>query len=146
MSVNAEGVFFGLKCAIPMMRDSGADCAIVNISSIASHIGMSDNIPYSASKGAVRSLTKSAALYCAREKTRIRVNSVHPGFVVTDMVRRHLGQEVLEARRSSIEAAIPLGRLATPEDIADGVLFLASEESSYVTAAELVIDGGILAQ
>ena len=141
MDINAKGVFLGTKAAIPEMRRAGGG-SIINISSTSGIIGQDYIHPgYNASKGAVRLLTKSTAVQYAKEG--IRVNSVHPGGTITAMT---------EARRSDPEAyplvlsRIPLGRYAEPEEIAYGVLFLASDESSYVTGSELVIDGGYTAQ
>ena len=141
MGVNATGVFLGTKTAIPEMRRAGGG-SIVNISSISGLVGQEGVQPvYNASKGAVRLLTKSTAIQYAGEG--IRANSVHPGPVDTAMiaVRRADPEEV---RRSL--SRIPLGRVGEAEDIAYGVLYLASDESSYVTGSELVIDGGITAQ
>ena len=138
--VNAKGVFLGMKHAIPAMRRSGGG-SIVNVASIYAMVGSPLGTAYSASKGAVRSLTRTAAVQYAAEG--IRVNSVFPGFVETPMTRE------LHARPGMREGRIaltPLGRLATPEDIALGILFLASDESRYMTGSELVIDGGMTAR
>ncbi len=140
MDVNAKGVFLGMKAAIPALRANGGG-SVINISSIYGLIGSETSTAYHSSKGAVRLLTKSAAIQYAKEG--IRVNSVHPGFVDTPMTARfHAEPEVREARVNRT----PLGRLGTPEDIAAGILYLASEESSFVTGSELVIDGGFTAQ
>ena len=141
LNVNAKGAFIGTKAAIPALRDAGGG-SIVNISSIAGIIADPTGIPaYQASKGAVRLLTKSTALQHAADN--IRCNSVHPGLIVTAM-----SEDVLADpdRRQTFFGSIPLGRLGTVDDIANGVLFLASDESSYVTGSELVIDGGLVAQ
>ena len=141
LNVNAKGAFLGTKAAIPALRDAGGG-SIVNISSIAGIIADPTGIPaYQASKGAVRLLTKSTALQHAADN--IRCNSVHPGLIVTAM-----SEDVLADpdRRQAFFGSIPLGRLGTVDDIANGVLFLASDESSYVTGSELVIDGGLVAQ
>ena len=141
MEVNAKGVFLGTKAAIPEMRKAGGG-SIINISSTSGLVGHEHIHPaYNASKGAVRLLTKSTAIQYAKDG--IRVNSVHPGSTITPMN---------VARRSDPEAyaralsGIPLGRYAEPEEVAYGVLYLASDESSYVTGSELVIDGGYTAQ
>ena len=141
MEINAKGVFLGTKAAIPEMRKAGGG-SIVNISSTSGMIGQ-DNIHagYNASKGAVRLLTKSTAIQYAQEG--IRVNSVHPGGTSTPMIEGVLSDP--ERAEQSL-AKIPLGRRAQPEEIAYGVLYLASDESSYVTGSELVIDGGFTAQ
>ena len=140
MSVNATGVFLGTRAAIPAMRRSGGG-SIVNMSSVAGLVGSRTQTVYNASKGAVRLLTKSTAVQYALEG--IRANSVHPGVIETDMLSEVLRNEDERATRI---ASTPIPRFGTPEDVAHGVLFLASDESSYVTGAELVIDGGLTAQ
>lgn len=139
MDVNATGVFLGTKAAIPAMKRAGGG-SIINISSICGIIGSHANAAYHASKGAVRMLSKAAAIQYAPD--RIRVNSVHPGFVDTPLtVPAHSNPEIARRR---IEAT-PLGRFGTPADIAAGCLYLASDEASWVTGSELVIDGGMTA-
>ena len=136
MDVNAKGVFLGTKAAIPEMRKAGGG-SIINISSISGMIGdKNSDAAYVASKGAVRIFTKSAAIQYAKEG--IRVNSVHPGAIDTPMVQGLMSPEE--------DALTPLGRSAHPDEVAWGVLFLASDESSFMTGSELVIDGGYLAQ
>ena len=137
--VNSKGVFLGTKAAIPAMRESGGG-SIVNISSIAGLVGIA-SAPYVASKGAVRLLTKSTAVQYGPEN--IRCNSVHPGFIETEMIRGVLSDSEERAKRLAIT---PLGIFASAHDIALAVLFLASDESRYMTGSELVIDGGITAQ
>ena len=141
MDVNAKGVFLGTKYAIPAMRRAGGG-SIVNISSIAGILGSwTRSYAYSSSKGAVRVLTKVTAIQHAKDK--IRANSVHPGAIETPLVQdAHSDPTVLEER----VRGTPLGRIGSPEEVAYGVLYLASDEASYVTGAELVIDGGITAQ
>jgi NAD(P)-dependent dehydrogenase (short-subunit alcohol dehydrogenase family) len=141
MDVNATGVFLGTRAVIPAMRAAGGG-SIVNISSQLGLVGVDNSSPqYQASKGAVRLLTKATAIQHARD--RIRANSVHPGPIATPMT---------EARRADPEqyrltlSRIPLGRYGDPEEVAHGVLYLASDESSFVTGSELVIDGGWTAQ
>jgi NAD(P)-dependent dehydrogenase (short-subunit alcohol dehydrogenase family) len=141
MDVNSTGVFLGTKACIPAMRQAGGG-SIVNISSQLGLVGVDNSSPqYQASKGAVRLLTKATAIQYAKEK--IRANSVHPGPIVTPMT---------EARRKDPQtyaltvSRIPLGRYGEPEEVAYGVLYLASDESRFVTGAELVIDGGWTAQ
>ena len=139
MEINATGVFLGTKAAIPAMQRAGGG-SIVNISSICGIIGSHANAAYHASKGAVRIFSKAAAIQYAADK--IRVNSVHPGFVDTPMTKPgHANPEVASGRL----AATPLGRFGTPADIAAGCLYLASDEASWVTGSELVIDGGMTA-
>ena len=141
MDVNAKGVFLGTKAALPAMRRSGGG-SIVNISSQLGLVGTDITSPqYSASKGAVRLLTKVTALQYAKEG--IRANSVHPGPIVTPMTeRRRADPAVSDLMRSRI----PLGRFGEADEVAYGVLYLASDESSFVTGSELVIDGGWTAQ
>ena len=140
MAVNAKGVFLGTKHAIPEMRKAGGG-SIVNISSIYGNVGSKGGTAYHASKGACRTFSKAAAIQYAGEQ--IRVNSVHPGFVDTPMTAElHSLPSVHEER----VAKTPLGRMGLPEDIAYGILYLASDESRFVTGSELVIDGGMTAQ
>ena len=140
MSVNSTGVFLGTKHAIPAMRRSGGG-SIVNMSSVAGLVGSRTQTVYNASKGAVRLLTKSTAVQYAADG--IRANSVHPGVIETDMMKEVVRNEEERATRMSLT---PIGRFGTAEDVAHGVLFLASDEASYVTGAELVIDGGLTVQ
>ena len=139
MDVNAKGVFLGTKAVIPEMRNAGGG-SIINISSVAGLVGGTTSA-YGASKGAVRLLTKSTAIRYASEG--IRANSVHPGVIVTDMTAGMLADE---AGRELNLARHPIGRLGVSEEVAFGVLFLASDESSFMTGSELVIDGGLTAQ
>jgi NAD(P)-dependent dehydrogenase (short-subunit alcohol dehydrogenase family) len=140
MDVNATSAFLGTKHAIPEMRKAGGG-SIVCVSSIYGMVGSRAGTAYHSSKGAIRLFSKSAAVQYAGE--RIRVNSVHPGFTDTPMTEElHARPGVREERLS----LTPLPRLGVPEDIALGILFLASDESSWVTGAELVIDGGMTAR
>ena len=136
MDVNAKGVFLGTKYAIPEMRKAGGG-SIVNISSTAGLVGNPTSAAYSASKGAVRLFTKATAIQYAGEG--IRANSVHPGTIETLMTAPLLATEAY--RRNRLERT-PLARIGRPEDVAYGALYLASDESSFVTGSELVIDGG----
>jgi len=140
MDINAKGVFLGTKAAIPEIRKAGGG-SIVNISSIAGLTGGRTS-SYAASKGAVRLLTKSTAIQYASDG--IRCNSVHPGVIETPMTTPMMLNT--EEGRASNASRHPLGRVGQPEDIAYGVLFLASDESSFMTGSELVIDGGLTAQ
>ena len=140
MDINGKGVFLGTKAAIPAMRAAGGG-SIINISSIAGLQGSPASAAYSSTKGAVRILTKSTAVQYALEN--IRCNSVHPGLIYTDMTRDTL--DTPEGEREW-RARVPMGYIGVSEDVAKGVLFLASDESSYMTGSELVIDGGITAQ
>jgi NAD(P)-dependent dehydrogenase (short-subunit alcohol dehydrogenase family) len=146
-AVNMEGVFLGTREAIRAMKARGG--AIVNISSIEGLVGDPLIPAYNASKGGVRLFTKSAALECAQRGYGIRVNSVHPGYVGTPLVANAIGAlppEQAAALQQDLLRRIPLGRLAEPREVAQCVLFLASDESSYVTGAELVVDGGYTAR
>ena len=140
MDINAKGVFLGTKAAIPAMRQNGGG-SIVNISSVAGLIGNFMSSAYTASKGAVRLFTKSTAIQYAGDG--IRANSVHPGTIETDMTAPVLSDA--DYRQDRINRT-PLGRLGTAADVAYGVLFLASDEASFMTGSELVIDGGRTAE
>ena len=140
IDVNVKGVFLGTKAVIPAMRAAGGG-SIINISSIYGLVGSVTSTAYHASKGAVRIFNKSTAIQYASEN--IRANSVHPGFVDSPMTRAHHDNPNIHQERVS---KMPLGRMGEPEDIAAGILYLASDESSFVTGAELVIDGGMTAQ
>jgi len=140
MGINAKGVFLGTKHAIPEMRNAGGG-SIVNISSVAGLVGDHISAAYASSKGAVRLLTKSTAIQYAKE--RIRCNSVHPGTIETLMTADMLVDP--QYRQDRMERT-PLQRLGTAQDVAYGVLYLASDESSFVNGSELVIDGGRTAQ
>ena len=141
MDINSKGVFLGTKVAIPEMRKVGGG-SIINISSVAGLIGTAYSAAYGASKGAVRLLTKSTAIQYAGEG--IRANSIHPGVIDTPMTAPNLLAD--DRSRSLSVARHPLGRVGKAEDVAYGALFLASDESSFMTGSELVIDGGLTAQ
>jgi NAD(P)-dependent dehydrogenase (short-subunit alcohol dehydrogenase family) len=139
-AVNVKGVFFCTKHAIPLMKKAGGG-SIVHVSSIYGLMGAPDVPPYHASKGAVRLMAKTDALLYAPD--RIRVNSVHPGFIWTSMVENHLKSlGDLAAGRKAVDALHPLGHMGDADDIAWGVVYLASDEAKFVTGTELVIDGG----
>jgi 3(or 17)beta-hydroxysteroid dehydrogenase len=144
--VNVEGVYLGCQFAIATMKRSGGG-SIVNLSSIAGLIGTPHLFAYGASKGAVRQLTKSVAVYCGRAGYKIRCNSVHPGLIQTDMGDEVMGLDNGDAERNKATRVkmVPLGYIADPVQVANCILFLASDESSYVTGAELVVDGGFTA-
>jgi cyclopentanol dehydrogenase len=137
LAVNQTGTFLGMRAAIPALRRAGGG-SIVNISSVLATMGSGNSASYTATKGAVTALTRTVSVELATEN--IRVNAVHPGGVETPMAAECLGDD-LEARRALV-AAHPIGRLGEPEEIAAGVLFLASDDASFVTGAALVIDGG----
>ena len=140
LNIHAKGVFLGTKTVIPAMRKAGGG-SIVNTSSIMGIVGSPRAPAYSAAKGAIRLFSKTAALQYAKEN--IRVNSIHPGYVVTPLTEQIFADP--EVNKELIRQT-PMGRLGTAEDIANGVLFLASSESSWMTGSELVIDGGMTAQ
>lgn len=143
-AVNVKGVFFCTKHAIPWMLRAGGG-SIVNLSSIYGLVGAPDAPPYHASKGAVRLMSKTDALLYARQG--IRVNSVHPGFIWTPMVEKFLrAQGDVAKLRGALDALHPVGRVGEPEEVAFGILYLASDESKFVTGSELVIDGGYTAR
>jgi 3(or 17)beta-hydroxysteroid dehydrogenase len=145
-AVNAEGVFLGCREAVRAMKESGGG-SIVNLSSVAGIIGDASSLAYCASKGAVRLLTKSAALHCARSGYKIRVNSVHPSFAETPMVLEGIARSKNPERvRAGLERAAPMGRLGKAEEVANTILFLASDESSFTTGGEFMVDGGLTAQ
>jgi 3(or 17)beta-hydroxysteroid dehydrogenase len=145
MAVNLDGTFLGCKHAVRVMKERGGG-SIVNMSSVAGLIGNGNLAAYGASKGGVRLLTKSVALHCARKGYNIRCNSVHPSFVETPMLRAMIAAGRDPAKmEANCTAAAPLGRLAQPNEVARTILFLASDESSFTTGAELVVDGGLTA-
>ena len=137
-AVNSDGVFLGCKHAIPAMAKSGGG-SIVNMSSVAAIHGQSFVAAYTASKGAVRALTKNIAMYCKEQKNGIRCNSIHPDGVKTPMVVKvAMGKDV--ATQADIDAIGKFGNMCEPEDIANLVLYLASDESRFVNGAEMLID------
>jgi 3(or 17)beta-hydroxysteroid dehydrogenase len=143
--INSLGTFLGCKLAIPAMKASGGG-SIVNISSVLGLRGAAHAMAYSASKGAVRSLTKNVALHCAQMKYNIRCNSVHPGYIDTPMIAPRLEQNVANMTgRQFLEELHPLGRLGRPEEVANMILFLLSDESTFSTGSEFVCDGGLTA-
>ena len=144
MAVNEKGVFFCTKHAIPYMQEAGGG-SIINLSSIYGIVSAPDIPPYHASKGAVRLMTKTDALEYAEDD--IRVNSVHPGFIWTPLVEEYLSdQGDVEEGREQLDELHPLGHVGEPDDIANGIVYLASDESKFVTGSELVIDGGYTAR
>lgn len=142
--INVKGVFFCTKHAIAHLKRAGGG-SIINLSSIYGLVGGPDLPPYHASKGAVRLMSKTDALLYAPDK--IRVNSIHPGFIWTPMVENHLSAQgdLAEGRRAT-DALHPLGHMGEPDDVAWGVVYLASDEAKFITGAELVIDGGYTAR
>jgi 3(or 17)beta-hydroxysteroid dehydrogenase len=156
-AVNLTGVFLGTKLALPALRDAAQGSphgsAIVNLASVAGLVGSTQDPLYSMTKGGVTLFTKSAALEFARKGYRIRVNSMHPGTIDTDMGdqvlvtrARNLGTNDVELARRQVIDRLPIGRMGTVTDIAKGIVFLASDDAAFMTGAGLVIDGGITAQ
>jgi len=152
-AINIDGVFLGVKTALPLMRSGGGGGSIVNMSSTSGLVGSRNMAGYGATKGAVRLFTKSVALECAAAQDGIRCNSVHPGLIETPIWNTALGGE--NNADKSVDPAVvdglaqqvvPLGYKGSPVDVANGVLFLASDESRYITGSELVIDGGMSAR
>jgi 3(or 17)beta-hydroxysteroid dehydrogenase len=143
-AINVEGVFLGCKYGIKAMKEKGG--VIVNVSSRSGIVGVPGLAAYAASKAAVRNHTKSVALYCCEQNYPIRCNSVHPATILTPIWEAMLGEG--KEREKNIEKLtqnIPMKKMGTPEDVANAIIFLCSEKSGYITGAELVIDGGILA-
>jgi NAD(P)-dependent dehydrogenase (short-subunit alcohol dehydrogenase family) len=156
-AVNLTGVFLGTKLALPALREAAQTSphgsVIVNLASTAGLVGSTQDPLYSMTKGGVTLFTKSAALEFARKGYRIRVNSMHPGTIDTDMGdqvlatrARNLGTNDIETARRQVIERLPIGRMGTPTDIAKGIVFLASDDAAFMTGAGLVIDGGITAQ
>ncbi|MEH6822622.1 MAG: glucose 1-dehydrogenase [Motiliproteus sp.] len=142
-TINGESVFLGTRSAISVMKQQGG--SIINISSIEGIVGEAAAPAYNYSKGGVRIFSKSAALHCANEGYAIRVNSVHPGFIATPMVAdvaKSMQSERAQKWQEHIMHHIPMNRLGEAVDIANACLFLASEESRYMTGTELIVDGG----
>ncbi|WP_419825598.1 SDR family NAD(P)-dependent oxidoreductase [Sphingomonas sp.] len=142
IDINLTSVYLGCEVALRQMRVQGDGGSIVNVSSVAGLVGIAGASAYAASKGGVRLFTKSVALEYAREN--IRVNSVHPGAILTDMQKVSLAAN--PEQYDLTQAAIPMGRMGEPDDIAAMVLFLASDEARYITGAEFTVDGGLTAQ
>ena len=147
MTINLDAVFLGCQAAIREMKSSEGG-SIINISFIMGIVGGA-GAAYNASKGGVRLLSKSVAVYCGNNRYNIRCNSIHPGYIWTPMVKGIVDSvaevDTEEALKLMLEAKHPIGRLGEADDIAQGVLFLASDESSFMTGSELVIDGGYTA-
>ena len=156
-AVNLTGVFLGTKHALPALRErarlSAHGSAIINLASVAGLVGSQNDPLYSMTKGGVTLFTKSAALEFARKGYRIRVNSIHPGLTETDMGQqtfvaraRNLGSNDIDAVRRTALERHPIGRLGRPEDIANGIVFLSSDDAAFMTGTGLIVDGGSTAQ
>ena len=148
MDINSTGVFLGAKYAIEAMKNNGELCSIINISSVDAMVGEPHLAAYCASKGAVRSLTKAAAISCAEAGYNIRVNSVHPGAIHTELTEKEAQDSglPLEQYLEQERKMHPIGRFGEPIDIAYVSLYLASDESRWVTGSEFVVDGGYIAR
>ncbi len=144
-AIDLDGVFLGCKHAIPAIAASGEPGSIVNISSIAGIIAGHNMAAYNSAKAGVRHLSKSVALHCARQGWNIRCNSVHPTFIDTPILDRHKERFGAEQALAKLARQVPMGRVGQPIEVAYGILYLASDESSYTTGSELLIDGGISA-
>jgi len=148
MDINSTGVFLGTKYAIKAMKNNGELCSIVNISSIDAMVGEAELAAYCASKGSVRSLTKAASLHCAAAGYTIRVNSVHPGYIHTELTEKEAQDSGLTTQKyfEKVGEMHPVGHIGEPIDIAYVNLYLASDESRWVTGSEFVVDGGYIAR
>ena len=145
-AVNLDGTFLGCKHGVRVMKEFGAG-SIINLSSISGMIGGFNLAAYNSSKGAVRMLTKSVALHCARADYGIRCNSIHPTFIETPMLESMIRDSPdPEKARQTLVRQVPLGRIGKPDDVANMIVYLASDESTFVTGTEMVIDGGVIAQ
>ena len=145
-AVNLDGTFLGCKHGVRVMKEFGAG-SIINLSSVSGMIGGFNLAAYNSSKGAVRMLTKSVALHCARAGYGIRCNSIHPTFIETPMLESMiLDSPDPEKARQTLVRQVPLRRIGKPDDVANMIVYLASDESTFVTATEMVIDGGVIAQ
>lgn len=148
MSINLDGVFLGTKhCLAAMQESDPVNGSIINISSVMGLVGMQGIAAYNASKGGVRLYSKSVALSCAERQLNVRINTIHPGFIDTPLLRTAMARFTDRAEAQRVYDALqPVGHLGVPDDIAYGVLYLASDESKFVTGSELVIDGGYTAR
>ena len=145
-AVNLDGTFLGCKHGVRVMKEFGAG-SIINLSSVSGMIGGFNLAAYNSSKGAVRMLTKSVALHCARAGYGIRCNSIHPTFIETPMLESMIRDSPdPEKARQTLVRQVPLSRIGKPDDVANMIVYLASDESTFVTGTEMVIDGGVIAQ
>ena len=145
-AVNLDGTFLGCKHGVRVMKEFGVG-SIINLSSVSGMIGGFNLAAYNSSKGAVRMLTKSVALHCARAGYGIRCNSIHPTFIETPMLESMIRDSPdPEKARQTLVRQVPLRRIGKPDDVAKMIVYLASDESTFVTGTEMVIDGGVIAQ
>lgn len=148
IATNQTGVYYGMQLGIKEMERTGENCAIVSTASVDGVVGESYYFAYAASKAAVQAMTRCAAIYCGRNNLPIRVNAVAPGYILTPMAyddAKQIGVTIEEYCRESVEKH-PIGRMGTPEEIAKAYLYLACEDSSFVTGTTLMVDGGYTAQ
>ncbi|WP_298966625.1 glucose 1-dehydrogenase [uncultured Methylobacterium sp.] len=146
-AVNVDGTFLGCRHAVRAMKPpAGRGGSIINLSSVSGIVGGHNLAAYNASKGAVRLLTKSVALHCARQGYGVRCNSIHPGFTETELLHSLAAGRDPDALRDKLRASVPVGRNARAEEVAAMAAYLASDEAGFVTGSELVIDGGVTAQ
>ncbi len=148
MAINVNGVFLGCKYAIPLMECSGGG-SVINVSSIFGIVADQLTVAYSASKGAVRTMTKAIALDCASRNSGVRVNSIHPGFVETQMVKgaaEVIPAEIIEPYAARTVGQTPMGRFGQPDELGDVIAFLASDASRFMTGSEVTVDGGFTAR
>jgi 3(or 17)beta-hydroxysteroid dehydrogenase len=155
MAVNLDSIFLGCKAMLPLLRKGGehnpAGACVVNLSSVAGIVGYPDQVAYNVSKAGVGHMAKSLAIEWAHHGYNIRANSVHPGAIQTEMVEEHVAAQVArgqdeQAVRAAISSMAPVGRLGRVEEVAAAVVFLASDEASFINAAQLVVDGGFIAR
>ncbi|MFB6274022.1 MAG: SDR family NAD(P)-dependent oxidoreductase [Salinibacter sp.] len=141
MEINVDGVFLGMKHCTPLMKEQGHG-SVINLSSVAGLVGVANHACYGASKGAVRTMTKDAAIELASDG--VRVNSVHPAYIDTQMA--DYGAEMQNTTKEDLDAMHPIGHMGEPDDVAYAVVYLASDESKFVTGSEFILDGGLTAQ
>ena len=149
MGINATGVYLGTKYGILAMKDNGEPCSIINIASAEVHVNEPEYFAYNAAKGAVKNITKTAALHCCEAGYNIRVNTVYPGYIYTLMMEqeaRDWGLTLEQYKAKIVETFCPIGHVGEPDDIAYAALYLASDESKFVTGSDLAVDGGISAK
>ena len=147
IDINLNSIFLGMQRGVASMKETGGG-AIVNVASVNSFVADANSVAYTASKGAVNLATKSSAIHCAREGYNIRINSVHPGYTETKLLVEavsSLGEELATELNNRVLGMIPVGRFAQPKEIAPAILFLASDEATYMVGSSLVIDGGFTA-
>ena len=149
IGINATGVYLGTKYGILAMKDNGEPCSIINIASAEVHVNEPEYFAYNAAKGAVKNITKTAAIHCCEAGYNIRVNTVYPGYIYTLMMEqeaRDWGITLEQYKAKLVEKYCPIGHVGEPDDIAYAALYLASDESKFATGSDLAVDGGISAK